>query len=220
VFALIPFGDASRRPRSAAVTALIVVANVLVFLLEMAGGDRFVRHYAAIPILIVHGHRWSTLFTSMFLHGGWFHILGNMIFLWAFGPVIEEAMGSFKFLLFYLVGGALAMFAWVLVYPSSHTPCLGASGAIAAVMGAFLVLYPRDRIRSLRVIVIYFTVAVVPALLLIGFWFLIQLFSFGFIPTAGAGVAYFAHIAGFIFGALMAKSLASHRRTAPRTWQY
>ena len=101
MFALIPLGDASRRPRStAAVTILIIAANILAFLLEMQGGEPFVRHYAAIPSLILHGHHWNTLLTSMFLHGGWMHIIGNMVFLWAFGPAVEEAMGSFKFLLF------------------------------------------------------------------------------------------------------------------------
>jgi membrane associated rhomboid family serine protease len=122
-------------------------------------------------------------------------------------------MGHFRFLLFYLAGGALSMFAWVLAYPGSHTPCLGASGAIAAVMGAFLVLYPHDRIRSVLVIVIYFTLVNVPALVLIGFWFLLQIFSFGFDVRADtAGVAYLAHITGFLFGAVMAKVLAVPRR--------
>ena len=144
------------------------------------------------------------------------HIIGNMVFLWAFGPAVEEAMGSFKFLLFYLAGGVLSMFAWVIAYPGSHTPCLGASGAIAAVMGAFIMLYPHDRIRSLMVIIIFISIVNVPALLLIGFWFVIQIFNFGFMPTAGAGVAYFAHIAGFLFGVSLAKVLATSRPTSRR----
>ena len=105
MFALIPLGDASRRPgQSAVVTILLIAANAFVFLLEMLGGNRFVIRYAAIPALILHGHHWNTLLTSMFLHGGWMHIIGNMVFLWAFGPAVEEAMGSFKFLVFYLCG--------------------------------------------------------------------------------------------------------------------
>lgn len=219
MFALIPLGDASRRNSRSAVTKLIIAVNVLVFLLEMLAGDRFVHRYAAIPVLILRGGHWQTLATSMFLHAGWMHILGNMIFLWSFGPAIEQAMGSVKYLFFYLAGGALSMFAWVVVYPGSRTPCLGASGAIAAVMGAFIVLYTHDRIRSLTIIVIYITVINVPALVLIGFWFLIQIFNFGFVPTAGAGVAYLAHITGFLFGALFAKSLAG-RRQAMRDWRY
>lgn len=211
MFALIPFGNASRRNRHVAlVTLLVIAANIWVFFHELVLGDRFVRHYAAIPAVILRGGHWQTLVTSMFLHAGWVHILGNMVFLWAFGRAVENAMGSMKFLFFYLAGGALSMFAWVMIYPGSHTPCLGASGAIAAVMGAFLVLYPHDRIRSLLIIVIYFTVVNVPTLVLIGFWFLIQLFSFGLVPTAaGAGVAYLAHIVGFLFGVLAARLLAA-----------
>ncbi len=217
MFALIPLGDASRRPgQSAVVTILLIAANAFVFLLEMLGGNRFVIRYAAIPALILHGHHWNTLLTSMFLHGGWMHIIGNMVFLWAFGPAVEEAMGSFKFLVFYLCGGGLSMFAWVIAYPGSHAPCLGASGAIAAVMGAFVMLYPHDRIRSLMVILIFISFVNVPALLLIGFWFVIQIFNFGFVPTSGAGVAYFAHIAGFLFGVLLAKALASRPQFSRR----
>lgn len=200
---LIPLGDVSRRTRRfAAVTLLIVLVNVYVFLREIVEGNRFVRHWAVIPLYIQHGHRLITLITGTFLHGGWLHIAGNMVFLWAFGPGIEDTMGRARYLVFYLTGGVVAMLAQVAGSPGSYIPCLGASGAIAAVMGAFLVLYPRDRIRSLVWILIFIRVAYIPAALLIGVWFVIQLFSvMGPVATVqGGGVAYLAHVGGFLFG--------------------
>src|SRR6204780_5043959 len=133
---LIPLGDASRRPRQfAVVTTLIVILNAFVFLQELTHGDRFIYTWSTIPIYIVHGQRWITLLTSMFMHGGWMHIIGNMVYLWAFGREIENAMGPIRFAGFYLVGGAIAMSAQILGDPFANIPCLGASGAIAAVMG-------------------------------------------------------------------------------------
>ena len=167
---LIPLGDASRRSsRFPAITLLLILANVFVFFEELAGGNRFVRTWSAIPAKIVFGHHWITLFTSMFLHGSWLHIIGNMIYLWAFGPAIEEAMGRVRYLLFYFAGGMVAMIAQVAASPYSKIPMLGASGAIAAVMGAFIVTYPRDRIRSVLIILIFVSIARIPAVLLIGF---------------------------------------------------
>ena len=121
--------------------------------------------WSAIPAQIVSGHRWITLLTSMFMHGSWLHIIGNMIFLWAFGPEIEDAMGRWRYLAFYLTGGLVAMIAQVAADPHSTIPNLGASGAIAAVMGAFLVTYPRDHIRSILFIFIFVRTAFVPAAL-------------------------------------------------------
>lgn len=220
---LIPLGDASRRPRQAAViTILIVIANALVFLLELNGGNSFVRAWSAIPLRITHGHHTITLLTSMFIHGGWMHIIGNMVYLWAFGPEIEDAMGSFRFLLFYLAGGLVAMLAQVLADPFSRIPVLGASGAIAAVMGAFIVTYPRDRIRTLLIIFIFIRVTTIPAVFLIGFWFLIQLFNVGAVAEVQTGgVAYLAHIAGFLFGVVMARFLIRRQPLAyPRNpWE-
>jgi rhomboid family protein len=146
---LIPLSDASRRPvRLPVVTAFIIVANVFVFLLELMRGDAFVLTWSAIPAQIISGHHWITIFTAMFMHGSWSHIIGNMIFLWAFGPEIEDAMGRGRYLLFYLAGGLVAMLAQILADPHSTVPNLGASGAIAAVMGGFIVTYPRDRIKA------------------------------------------------------------------------
>jgi membrane associated rhomboid family serine protease len=215
---LIPLGDASRRPRSAPfITVLLIIVNAVAFFLELEGGDPFVYAFSAIPRQITHGHHWITLLTSMFMHASWMHIIGNMIFLWAFGPEIEDAMGHFKYLAFYLVGGIVAMLAQVLSSPSSRIPSLGASGAIAAVMGAFLVTFPRDRIRTLLFFLIFFRITYIPAVLLIGFWFLTQVFSFGSVARVQTGgVAYLAHIGGFIFGVVMARLLIDRSRLVYR----
>jgi membrane associated rhomboid family serine protease len=144
----------------------------------------------------------------MFMHGSWSHIIGNMIFLWAFGPEVEDMMGRGRYLAFYLLGGLVAALAQVAAAPDSTVPNLGASGAIAAVMGAFLVTFPQDRIRSLLVIFVFVRVAYIPAVLLIGVWGLVQFLSLGAIanqPSPGGGVAYAAHVGGFIFGAVAAR---------------
>jgi membrane associated rhomboid family serine protease len=204
---VIPLSDASRRPRKfAVVTLLIIVLNAYVFLRELLEGDAFVNRWAVIPAEIMHGHGWITLLTAMFMHAGWLHIAGNMVFLWAFGPEIEDAMGWFHYLAFYLLGGVVAMLAQVAFSANSVVPCLGASGAIAAVMGAFIVLYPRDRIRSLLIILIFVRITYIPAALLIGVWFLIQLLNVGMVASVQTGgVAYLAHVGGFLFGVLTTK---------------
>jgi membrane associated rhomboid family serine protease len=219
---LIPLGDASRRPgRSAVITVLLIVINAFVFILELSGGRHFVLAWSAIPVRIVHGHHAITLVTSMFMHSGWMHIIGNMIYLWAFGPEIEDAMGSFRFLFFYLAGGLVAMFAEVASDPQSSIPVLGASGAIAAVMGAFIVTYPRDRIRTVLFFLIIFRVTYIPAAFLIGFWFLIQLLNFGAVAEVRTGgVAYLAHIAGFLFGVFTARLIEDPDRIAFRRNAY
>jgi membrane associated rhomboid family serine protease len=213
---LIPLKAASRRPvHFPIVTTCIILANVFIFSLELKGGDAFVYQWSAIPANILAGHHWITLLTSMFLHGSWSHILGNMVFLWAFGPEIEDAMNPLRYLLFYLGGGLVAMLAQVAVTPGSTIPNLGASGAIAAVMGAFLVTYPRDEIRSLLIIFLFVRVTVIPAVLIIGFWFLIQLFSVGSVAAVQTGgVAYLAHVSGFIFGAATAGLFEDRQRLA------
>jgi membrane associated rhomboid family serine protease len=203
----IPLGDASRRSRHfAVVTTLIILINVFVFFEELSRGDRFVLAWSAIPIRLVHGHHWITLLTSMFMHGSWMHIIGNMIYLWAFGRAIEDAMGSGRFLIFYLGGGIVAMMAQILGDPFSRIPSLGASGAIAAVMGAFLITFPHDRIRTLLFFFIFIRVTFIPAALLIGFWFLIQVFNVGAVASVRTGgVAYLAHVGGFLFGVVTAR---------------
>jgi membrane associated rhomboid family serine protease len=204
----IPFSDASQRPRRfAVVTLAIIVVNAFVFMLELTGGDAFVERWSVIPADIVAGHNWITILTAMFMHAGWMHIIGNMVFLWAFGPEIENAMGRFRYLVFYLLCGLAASVAQIAATAHSMVPNLGASGAIAGVMGAFLVTYPRDKIRSLLLIGWFVTIAQIPAALLIGVWFLIQLFSQGFsvADIQSGGVAYMAHVGGLIFGAIFAR---------------
>jgi membrane associated rhomboid family serine protease len=213
----IPLRDVTRRPtHRPVITVLIVVANALVFLLELAGGDAFVQRWSVIPANVVAGHQWITILTAMFMHGGWLHIIGNMVFFWAFGPEIEDAMGSLRYLAFYLLSGTAASIAQILVVSSSTVPNLGASGAIAGVMGAFIVTYPRDEIRTLLVIGWFIDVTVLPASLLIGFWFLIQLLSgIGSVANVqGGGVAYMAHVGGFVFGAATARLFEDPRRIA------
>ena len=205
---LIPLTDASRRPtRVPVVTACIIALNALMFVFELAGGETFVKNWSLVPADIVAGRHWITILTAMFMHGSWSHIIGNMIFLWAFGPEVEDLMGRGRYLTFYLLGGLVAALAQVAAAPDSTVPNLGASGAIAAVMGAFLVTFPQDRIRSLLVIFVFVRVAYVPAVVLIGVWGLVQFLSLGAIsqqPTGG-GVAYAAHVGGFIFGTVAAR---------------
>jgi membrane associated rhomboid family serine protease len=212
----LPLRDASRRPlHRPVVTVAIILINVLVFLQELRAGDPFVTRWSAVAADITAGHHWITLLTAMFLHASWSHILGNMLFLWVFGPEIEDAMGPMRYLAFYLVGGVVAMLAQVAASPSSTVPNLGASGAIAAVMGAFLITYPRDQIKTVLIIFVFVRVRLIPAAVLIGLWFLMQLVSVGTVATAQTGgVAYLAHIGGMVFGALTGGFFEDPRRIA------
>jgi len=195
------------------VTICIILANFFVFALELSGGEAFVLKWAAIPANVTTGHQWVTILTAMFMHGSWSHILGNMVFLWAFGPEIEDAMNPFRYLIFYLAGGLVAMLAQIGLNPSSTIPNLGASGAIAAVMGGFLVTYPSDQIRSILIIFVFIRITLIPAALLIGVWFLIQLFNFGSVATVQTGgVAYAAHVGGAIFGMIFARFFEDPQR--------
>ena len=211
---LIPLSDATRRPVNVpVVTATIIVINVIVFILELVNGDPFVLRWSVIPAHITSGQDWITILTAMFMHGSWSHIIGNMVFLWAFGPEVEDAMGPGRYSVFYLLGGLVAMLTQVLADPHSTVPNLGASGAIAAVMGAFLVTYPRDQIKSILVIFIFVRVTFIPAILLIGVWFLSQVIEAGQVAQVqGGGVAYLAHIGGCIFGAVTARLFEGRRR--------
>jgi membrane associated rhomboid family serine protease len=213
---MIPLSDASRRPSSfPVVTTGIIVVNAFVFVLELMGGEAFVMQWSETPATIVAGHHWVTILTAMFMHAGWMHIIGNMVFLWAFGPEVEDAMRPLWYLAFYLLSGLAASLAQIVLMPSSTVPNLGASGAIAGVMGAFLVTYPRDQIRTLFLFGWWTRITLIPAALLIGLWFLIQLFSqVGAVADvkSGGGVAYAAHVGGFIFGAVTGRIFEGFRR--------
>ena len=153
---------------------------------------------------------WITLFTSMFMHGGLLHLGGNMLFLWIFGNNIEDSMGRVKFVPFYLLGGLAATFAQTIIDTNSTVPSIGASGAVAAVLGGYALLYPRARVVTLVIIIVFITIIELPALLVLGLWFLLQLYDASQ-PVAGegGGIAYFAHIGGFLFGLALIKVFAS-----------
>lgn len=216
---MIPLQDVSRRPSHFPVVTLSIIAvNVLVFVLELNGGEPFVRRWALTSVHITAGRDWITLLTAMFMHGGWLHLLGNMIFFWVFGPVIEDVMGRRRYLAFYLLGGLAAAAAQIAVAPTSTAPTLGASGAIAAVMGAFLFTYPRDKIRTVVLLGILVVAPLISAMALVGLWFLIQVISaVGVLATTHAqqgGVAYMAHVGGFLFGLVAARYFEASRDTA------
>jgi membrane associated rhomboid family serine protease len=216
---MIPLTDVDRRPvRFPVITAVIIGINVLVFALELTRGRTFIIRWSFVPSHIAAGRDLITLLTAMFIHGGWLHIGGNMIYLWAFGPEIEDLMGRARYLMFYLLGGLTAALVQVAANPASSMPNLGASGAIAAVMGAFLITFPKDRIRTILIIILFVTIYRVPAALLVGFWFLIQIFSEAgsLVERQTGGIAYMAHIGGFVFGMVVAYFFAFRKRLGLR----
>jgi len=170
--------------------------------------------------------KYWTVLTSMFMHGGWFHLIGNMLFLWVFGNNIEDAMGHVKFLFFYLICGAAAAAAQTFVSPNSIVPMVGASGAISGVLGAYLLLYPKVRVHTLIILPIYITTVAVPAWVMLGYWILIQVLSgLGSLrEVEKGGVAFFAHVGGFVAGFLLVKLFASdevlQRRPMPPASYY
>lgn len=163
-----------------------------------------------------------TVFTSMFMHGGWLHLGGNMLFLWIFGNNVEDSMGRFRFAAFYLLGGIIALAAQVAIDTNATVPTVGASGAIAAVLGGYALLYPHARVLTVVFIIFFFTIIEIPALILLGIWFVMQFLpAFGqlALPEAGGqggGVAYFAHVGGFIFGLLAIKLFTLRQKPNPR----
>jgi len=218
---MIPLGDGSRRPVHFPIaTVLIIGANVVAFLFELAGGDAFITRWSLVPADIVAGHSWITILTSMFMHAGWEHIIGNMLFFWVFGPEIEDVMGPVRFTIFYLLGGCAATFAQIIIDPGSTIPNLGASGAIATVMGVFLITYPRDQIKTVLFLGWFASVRFIPALFLVGFWFLTQLFSeVGAVTQMNTGgVAYMAHIGGFLYGMLAGRLFEIQDRIGQQGW--
>lgn len=212
---LFPQRDESRPlSRFPIVLVLILTANVFVFFVELALGDSFILRYSMKPAEIARGEHLETLFTSMFMHANFFHIFGNMLYLWVFGDELEaNFLGPIRFGLFYLVCGLAAGFLQIVVNPTSIVPNLGASGAIAGVLGAFLIVFPQDRIL---VWIFPFWHARITAFVLIGFWFVMQLVSgIGSITsTAQGGVAYFAHIGGFIAGLVLIRLFGAGQRPA------
>jgi hypothetical protein len=199
---LLPLRDDIRHRKPPITNWLLIGANVAVFVLQLTHGDTLDR-YAAVPGAISHGRQLYTVFTSMFMHGGIFHILGNMWFLYIFGDNVEDAFGHFFYVVFYLAAGACGALLQVLINPNSTIPMIGASGAISGVLGAYIVLYPRARILTLLPIFIFIQFINVPAVIFLGYWMFIQVLSGLGSPRSGGGVAFFAHIGGFGFGFLL-----------------
>ena len=218
--AMFPLRDDNPAELPPIITVGVMVVTVGIWLVVQGAGlstDAMVGSvctYGAIPAELTGGGEWSGspcspgglawtgLLTSVFLHGGWGHLIGNMWFLWIFGNNVEDSMGHLRFLVFYLLTGLAAAGGHVLAEPSSTLPMVGASGAISAIMGAYLVLYPSARVRSLIFLFIFVTVIDVPAFVYLGYWFLLQLVGTA-TPVAGGGVAFWAHLAGFGAGALL-----------------
>lgn len=206
---MFPLRDQDRTNTTPYVTYLIILINIIVFLymqsLFKSGLEDFVAQYAVSTQAILKGEKFYTLVTSLFLHGGIGHIFFNMLFLQIFGDNLEEAYGHFKFIIFYLVCGTLASLTHVFVNPSSTLPLIGASGAIAGLMGGYLVLFPRNKIDVLIIFGFFIRILTFPAVSILLFWilfqFIIGLGSLG-IPGAG-GIAYFAHVGGFVFGVII-----------------
>ena len=216
---MIPLYDTLHSRRLPVVNWLLIVLNVLVFLYEVrlspAGLARLTGTWGLVPAsLVAHPEvAWVTILTSMFLHGGWFHILSNMWVLFIFGDNVEDRMGGSRYLVFYLLSGTAAALLQFFFLPGSREPMIGASGAIAGVLGAYLLLYPQARIASLVPIFFIFTIIDVPAFIFLLFWFVSQLFS-GWLTLGGAGgsgVAWWAHVGGFVFG-MLAVYLFARRR--------
>jgi rhomboid family protein len=199
---MMPIGDDNSARRTVPlVTYALIALNVLFFFVEMSGGDAFIDKWAFVPsrFLANPAADFLTLFTSMFMHAGWLHLGGNMLYLWIFGDNVEDRFGPGKFIIFYLLCGLGATFAQLMFSLGSNVPNLGASGAIAGVLGAYILMFPQGSVRVLQ----GQRVIPMPALIVIGFWFVLQLFSgIGSITAAGdtGGVAYMAHIGGFIAG--------------------
>jgi membrane associated rhomboid family serine protease len=222
---VIPIRDTIRSRTAPVVTVALIVVNVLVFLHEVALGpyvERLVYAYGLIPRRLVYWPgdpvdpmRFLPLFTSMFWHGGWLHLIGNMLYLWIFGDNVEDRLGHLRFLFFYLAAGAAAGLTHVALSPASVLPTVGASGAIAGVLGAYLVTYPRARVLTFVPVFFLPWFVEVPAVVYLVFWFLMQLLegigSLG-APVETGGVAVWAHIGGFVAGGILIKLLQPLRR--------
>lgn len=218
---MLPIGDDnSQRRLVPVVTWLLVIINVLVFFLETAGGDAFINMWSFIPARFSQdpAGNFITLFTSMFMHAGWLHLGGNMLYLIIFGDNVEDRFGHFKFLIFYVLCGIIAMTAQYIVAPMVTIPNLGASGAIAGVLGAYLVLFPRRKVRVL----FGWWIIHLPALVVIGGWILLQLLSgvgsVTSVASAEGGVAYMAHIGGFFGGVLLSYFFRGKVRALPPSY--
>jgi membrane associated rhomboid family serine protease len=212
---LIPLRDINPTERFAIVTFTLIVLNSVVFIYElilgMAGNETFLVSFALIPKRLFYPEpamgsaipAAATLFTSMFLHGGWLHISGNMLYLWIFGNNVEDATGRARFFIFYVLCGLFAAYVHAFMNRSSLAPMIGASGAISGVLGAYMLLYPRARVVTLVMFGFYIRTVEVPAMIVLGLWFVMQFLNVLIMSGSGGGVAWHAHIAGFAAGIIM-----------------
>ncbi len=208
---MFPLRDSEQRLTTPFVTVGLIVVNLLAFLYELSLGDFELHHFLMVWGTVPNDFQFFSLLSSMFLHGGWMHVLGNVWFLWVFGDNVEDVLGSRQYLLFYLLCGLAGGLAHVFFNSESAVPAIGASGAISGVMGAYLIRFPRARVHTLLFFFVFATTIDVPAVLMIGYWFVVQLFSgFGQLAQAspqGGGTAWFAHIGGFVAGMVLIRVL-------------
>jgi membrane associated rhomboid family serine protease len=209
---MIPLRDANPTRRFPLVTVVFIAVNVAVFVYQLVLGPRaeesFIRSFALVPSTLFHPAASAagavpagiTLFTSMFLHGGFLHVAGNMLYLWIFGNNVEDAMGRFRFVVFYLLCGVVASYSHTFANERSLTPMIGASGAVSGVLGAYLLLYPRARVLTLIALGFFVRTIEVPAMFILLFWFVLQFLNALVSSGAGGGVAWYAHIGGFAAG--------------------
>lgn len=221
---MFPLRDHNPSNRTPVVTWALIVTNVLIFLSyypSLSGSERlllgFYADWALVPAEVLSGQDGHTVLTSMFLHGGWMHLIGNMLFLYIFGDNLEDLLGHVTFLAFYIASGVAAAAGQIIAGPGSTIPMVGASGAIAGVMGAYLLFFPRARIDVLVLIVILVRIFTIPAWLMLGLWFALQLVNGLSMDIAGGGVAYWAHAGGFAAGVLLVLPLWL-RRGGPAYW--
>jgi membrane associated rhomboid family serine protease len=221
---MIPLRSTERVRSTATVTLILILLNTVIFLYERFlpswALDSFIAHYGIVPDRL----RMSSLLTSMFLHGGWLHLIGNMWFLWVFGRNVEDLIGSARFFIFYILCGLAAALVHVFFNPYSRVPTIGASGAIAGVMGAYVIKFPRARITTLVPIFIFITTLEIPAVFLLLYWFAIQFFSgvgsIGYSQVSSGGVAWFAHVGGFLAGMLLVNLFGEKQRWTARWDQW
>jgi len=222
---VIPLRDVIPSRTTPYITSTIIALNALAWFYELSMPterelNRFLFLYGVVPAAFAP----ATLITSMFLHGSWSHVIGNMWYLWIFGDNVEDRLGHGRFVAFYLLCGIVASFGQIVLDPGSTLPMIGASGAIAGVMGAYFVLYPQSRVLTLIPLIIFWEIVELPAIMLLGFWFLMQLFSAGAIAVTassgggGGGVAFMAHVAGFVFGMIGVLVFRKKQRAEP--WTY
>jgi membrane associated rhomboid family serine protease len=222
---MIPLYDTVRSHKFPLITVALIAANILVFFHESQLGPyafpKFIYTWGLIPWLFSSNpsSSWLYVFTSMFVHGGWLHLFSNMWVLFVFGQNVEADMGSFRYLIFYLLAGAAAALLQIYAQPESPNPMVGASGAIAGILGAYLILFPRARIASLVFLIVLFTIVEIPAPVFLLLWMGMQVYSGLFTSEAGSGIAWWAHIGGFVFGAVMVSLFAVRRRAIYGDWQ-